>query len=325
MVDIAQRIISLLGIPQQFSGSSALSGGSSLSASANRFVFGSSGITSESSLAAAGIAVVMGATAAPSAQSTLVATAVRVVPAAAAEYASSDLAATSTRVVLADTALTSNTSLSAAGGVQYFAVPDALTAQSTLTATAVAIMYGASAALSAQTSLNTSVNRYTFAIAIELAVSDMTVNAVRVVVAAASMSASSTLITNGHLVFTATPNAVTFESTLAADSIRVKIASGAALDASSSMNLPAAEPIYRLVLPTQAYAISRNVLFSRYPIPWGQSLLITAGVGEIVEVPDQGMIAGADFYFGGGRHHQLNAAEYTAVVNAGYGDLVEVA
>lgn len=78
-----------------------------------------------------------------------------------------------------------------------------------------------------------------------------------------------------------------------------------------------------LVLPTVEYAYTDNVLLERYPIDNGQALLITAGVGELLDFPAQQLIADADYYFGGGRRVELTPEEEAAVVAAGYGEYIE--
>lgn len=77
-----------------------------------------------------------------------------------------------------------------------------------------------------------------------------------------------------------------------------------------------------LVLPTAEYAYTTHVLLERYPIDNGRSLLITSGVGEVGDFFAQEQIADADYYFGGGRRHELTPTEEAAVTAAGYGDLI---
>ena len=77
-----------------------------------------------------------------------------------------------------------------------------------------------------------------------------------------------------------------------------------------------------LVLPTVEYAYTDNVLLRRYPIHNGQSLVITNGVGRIADFISQDQISEADYFFGGGRRHELTPTEEAAVVAAGYGDLI---
>ena len=77
-----------------------------------------------------------------------------------------------------------------------------------------------------------------------------------------------------------------------------------------------------LVLPTVEYAYMDHALLERYPIDNGRSLLITAGVGEVGDFFAQEQIRLADYYFGGGRRHELTADEEAAVIAAGYGDLI---
>ena len=78
-----------------------------------------------------------------------------------------------------------------------------------------------------------------------------------------------------------------------------------------------------LVLPTVEYAYTNNVLLERYPIDNGQALLITNGVGELLDFPAQQLIADAEYYFGGGRRNELTPEEEAAVVAAGYGEYIE--
>ena len=77
-----------------------------------------------------------------------------------------------------------------------------------------------------------------------------------------------------------------------------------------------------LVLPTVRYTYTENVLLRRYAIENGRSLLITGSQGVIGDFFAQDQIEDADFYFGGGRRHELNPEEEAAVVAAGYGDLI---
>ena len=81
---------------------------------------------------------------------------------------------------------------------------------------------------------------------------------------------------------------------------------------------------YILTLPTTETAYTDNILFKRYPIHVGVSLLITAATGTLTQFPSQTEVDEADHYFGGGRRHVLSDDEYTAVVAAGYGDYVSV-
>ena len=71
------------------------------------------------------------------------------------------------------------------------------------------------------------------------------------------------------------------------------------------------------------YAYTDNVLLRRYPIDNGQALVITDGVGELLDFPAQQIIAQADYYFPGGRRVELDPTEEAAVVAAGYGEYIE--
>lgn len=81
---------------------------------------------------------------------------------------------------------------------------------------------------------------------------------------------------------------------------------------------------YILTLPTIDTIYTDHVLLRRYTIPVGQSLLITGASGTITQFPSQDEIEDADYYFGGGRRHELTDDEYTAVVAAGYSEYVSV-
>lgn len=199
----------------------------------------------------------------------------------------------------------------------------ALTADSSLSAEANATFI-CSVSMSAETSLDSDVVRVTEAVAMESSQSSLTADAVVQIPASSSLSAETDLVGNGGLIFGA-ESSLTSDSALTSTAIRAVIASAVSMSAESSTPNVATLPIYRLVLPTIRYSITNNILFSRYPIDVGQSLLISAGVGSIVENADQDTIRLSDYYFGGGRHHQLNSAEFDAVSNAGYGDLVEIA
>ena len=240
MFNVTQNVVSLLGIPQQFSGSAAMTGESQLSAAGNVKYIGSAALVAESALAATGIAVIR-----------------------------------------------------------------------------------AAVAMTAESSFNTSVTRYTQTTAIIVGESNLTATARHIYVGVVSMSAESSLYAAGGFVYVASPSPMTSDSTLDAPAVRVQPAT-ASLTADMSMS-STAEPIYRLNIPTKQYAYSNNILFSRYRVDVGVSLLITDGVGALVEIPDQVALNAADWYFQGGLHHQLNQGEYDAVSSAGFADLVEVA
>lgn len=218
-------------------------------------------------------------------------------------------------------ALTSQSQLNAAGNVKYIGTAT-LTSQSALAAPAIAVIK-ATAAMTAQSSFNTSVTRYTQTTSIIVSESNLTATARHIYVGVVPMSAETSLYAAGGFVYVASMSPMTADAELTAPGIKVQPAS-VALESGSEF-AATAEPIYRLKVPTKQYAYSRNILFSRYRIDVGVSLVITDGVGALVEIPDQVLLNAADWYFQGGLRHQLTQPEYDAVSSAGFADLVEVA
>lgn len=260
MADITDKVVSLLGTPQQFSGGAALTAESGLTAAATPVAVAAAALTAESTL-----------------------------------------------------------SVTATG---FFYVSAGLSAESVLSADATGV-YKATSAMSAQSSMTAAATLVGLSASIIVGTSDMTVTATLVQPAASSLTAESDLHASGGLIVNAGTAELVAEATLSAAGTYVQLAA-ASMDASLSTAADTM-PIYRLTLPQVEYAYTNNILLSRYPIHVGQSLLISDGVGEIVEIPGVEQTNLADFYFAGGHQHQLNQNEYEAVVSAGFGDLVEVA
>lgn len=84
-------------------------------------------------------------------------------------------------------------------------------------------------------------------------------------------------------------------------------------------------PVYRLVLPTRKSSITRNILWSRFPVDVGVALVITGGQARLLESVSDIELREADHYFLGGYRHQITPAQRAAVIAAGYGELVEEA
>lgn len=161
MADILLRVVSLLGIPQQFSGASGLTAQSSLTAAATGIPGGAAALTAQSSLAAAGVPIRLAtsaldgssslstgatyvgvASASLSSESTLTASATKIVLGADIIVGSSDLAASATRVTLGVTSMTVQSSLAASGGLIVGAGTAPLTSQSDLGSYAVRVQIG---------------------------------------------------------------------------------------------------------------------------------------------------------------------------------------
>ena len=190
--------------------------------------------------------------------------------------------------------------LVAAANLTAFA-GSSLSAESALAADGVGVLF-ASSSMSAQSDLSITVNIAAAAASINIASSNLTAEATNIKFAAARPMPLRVVGT-----FTA----------LVGHPVQ-----GRPFVASSSLTATIYTNPRLLVLPTVEYAYTDNVLLERYPIDNGRSLLITSGVGQIGDFFAQEQIADADYYFGGGRRHELNPTEEAAVVAAGYGDLI---
>lgn len=198
-----------------------------------------------------------------------------------------------------------------------------MSAQSDMSASAIAVGV-ASVAMSADGSLAFNAVRITEAVAMSSAESSLTATAIYVGLGVVAMTAETNLSPVGGIVYGGESD-MTAETALSADATYVVIASTVSMSAQSDMPDVTPEPIYRLKLPSVEYAYTDNILLARYPIANGVSLVIDNGVGELREFVDQNTTLTADYYFGGGRNYQLTPTQYTAVTDAGFGDLVEVA
>lgn len=198
-----------------------------------------------------------------------------------------------------------------------------MSAQSELSASGTGVLRS-TVAMSADGSLAFNAVRITEAVALSSAQSELTATGIYVGLGAAAMSAESNFSPVGGVVFGGASD-MTAETALSATATYVVIAFSVSMSAESNMPAVTPEPIYRLILPTVEYAYSTNILLARYPIANGVSLVIDNGVGELREFVDQNTTLTADYYFGGGRNYQLTPSQYTAVDDAGFGYLVEVA
>lgn len=204
-----------------------------------------------------------------------------------------------------------------------FISSSSMVAESDLESAAVRV-HLATVSMSAESSLNTSVIRITEAIVLSAGSSDLTAVIKRLTFANIALEGASSLTADATLRFFG-ESTMSAESDLTATSTRVIIASTVSMSGQSNLPAVTALPIYRLVLPVKEYSYTENVLLKRYPVNSGVSLLITGTDSAFGEFVSQNEIKESDYYFGGGRRHQLNQVEYDAVVAAGVGDLVEVA
>lgn len=198
-----------------------------------------------------------------------------------------------------------------------------MSAQSELSASGTGVLRS-TVAMSADGSLAFNAVRITEAVAMSSAESSLTATAIYAGLGVVAMTAETNLSPVGGIVYGGASD-MTAETALSATATYVVIASSVSMSAESNMPAVTPEPIYRLILPTVEYAYSTNILLARYPIANGVSLVIDNGVGELREFVDQNTTLTADYYFGGGRNYQLTPTQYTAVDDAGFGYLVEVA
>lgn len=78
-----------------------------------------------------------------------------------------------------------------------------------------------------------------------------------------------------------------------------------------------------LNLPFQNITYARDNLFGRtVRIKTPSTLIITNGVGQIVDYPGNTRLLDADYYFLGGHNHTLSDDEIAAITAAGFGDLI---
>lgn len=78
-----------------------------------------------------------------------------------------------------------------------------------------------------------------------------------------------------------------------------------------------------LNLPSQNITYATDHLFSQFvSVKTPSTLIITNGVGRIVDYPANSQLLEADHYFLGGHNHRLNDDEIAAITAAGFGDLI---
>ena len=66
-----------------------------------------------------------------------------------------------------------------------------------------------------------------------------------------------------------------------------------------------------------------NVLFYRYKIARGITVLKSNGIYSEIRYPSQDELLEADTYYLGGHRHEISSAEYSALTTAGYSDYLE--
>lgn len=236
-----------------------------------------------------------------SGESGLDAVADRFAVAAASLSGESDLAAAATQVNVASAALSGESDVSAsATGVAVATV--ALSGESGLTAGA------------------TLVQLLTAALA---AASDLSASGTTVQLGTASLDADTDLTAVGGIIFVGTAD-LSADTDLTATAHFLIDAGTASLDTGEFQLTADTLPIYRLLDPQVEQGYTTNVLFGRYLMDVGQTILIKDNVVTVMETPLDVEIEDADFAFPGGRNYQLTQAEYDAFVAAGRSDLVEV-
>lgn len=197
--------------------------------------------------------------------------------------------------------------------------------------------------VSGESDLVAAANITAFAESALSAESALNADGVGVLFASSSMSAESALTVSANIAFAAA-SIVVGSSDLQATSTRLQFAvpRPMAVGVTGTFSCTVAHPVAArpfvassaltatiytnprlLVLPTVEYAYTNNILLKRYPIDNGQALVITDGVGELLDFPAQQIIAQADYYFPGGRRVELDPTEEAAVVAAGYGEYIE--
>lgn len=248
-----------------------------------------------------GIGLTVDGSASLTGESDLVSALIVVVPVSSGLSAESDLSANIDYIIVAGSNLSSDSALSA-DGITVALVDASLSAESDLVA-GMQQQWSGEAALSAEATL--------------LVTSNI------VALAAALANGGSNLVANGVRLQTAVPRPMavgvtgTFTCTVSHPVAARPFVASSALTATIYTNPRL------LVLPTVEYAYTDNVLLRRYPIDNGQALVITDGIGELLDFPAQQIIAQADYYFPGGRRVELDPTQEAAVVAAGYGEYIE--
>ena len=319
MRDITESVVELLGIGQQISGSSSLSGSSDLVSAITLRLPAGAQLSGESDLVSA-LRLIAASSSGISAESDLVSSAFLLVPCASSISAESDLVSSAFLGLSAGSSLDADSLLVADAIV--ISAPVNMSAESDLIADAIIeipvdshllfesdlsslsiLALTASSSMSAEASLTITVNVVNLAASVVIGSSDLVANASRI--QSAAPRPMSVGVTG------------TFSCTVAHPVAARPFVASSALTATIYTNPRL------LVLPTVEYAYTNNVLLRRYPIDNGQALVITDGVGELLDFPAQQIIAQADYYFPGGKRVELDPTEEAAVVAAGYGEYIE--
>jgi hypothetical protein len=213
--------------------------------------------------------------------------------------------------------------VSADAVVAVVAVPEPFTASSVLACDGFNITAFAQANLSGNTALNSDLVIGVQGAAVLTAEATLSVSTTIVNLAASVVVGTSNLVATSTRLFFVTKD-LSSESNLVAKENLVNFVEGSPLIGQSNLVATMFEPLNVLVLPTVEYQYSKVRLMQFYGIDSGQSLIITGTNGRIVEYQTGTEIEAADYYFGGGRRHVLDAAEVTAVTNAGFGELITI-
>lgn len=83
-------------------------------------------------------------------------------------------------------------------------------------------------------------------------------------------------------------------------------------------------PYARLLGLTTEQVYTENILYSRYGINTGLTVILKDGVVTVTDYPDTLTLNEADAYYLGGRDYLLTQSEAQALINAGRPDLVEI-
>ena len=147
--------------------------------------------------------------------------------------------------------------------------------------------------------------------------------AVRVQPGEAALTADVTVVAAGGFVSQGDA-AVSFDAALASEAVRVVFGQSSMSGSASSLT-GTGSPVIRLITATAKRAITDDWLLKRYPIDVGLSLIVNGATVTEVEVPSQTELAEADYYFMGGRRHQITTAQRDVLVAAGFGSYIEEA
>lgn len=286
MAGLLSRVVSLLGIPQQFSGATALTAQSALTADATLIP---------------GYTTWQGA-AALSGQSSLTVSGTVVQVASAGQTSQSDLVASGTAVRVSASALEASSTL-VAGAVWVAKATASLSGQSTLTATATRMVLGSD---------------------IIVGTSDLTAAGTRVALGATDLTAQSNMTASGGLIVNAGTAPLTGESAL--DSYAVYVQIGPSISMSGTLTVDGSMlPINRFIDPHYEQTYTDNILMGRFGIDTGKTVIVKGGEVTITDYPYQDELEQADFYLLGGHHYQLTDEQAQVLINAGHGELVEIA